>query len=46
MDTKLTVSTSPHIHSEFTTRNIMGMVIYALVPAGIMGVYFLGLRSL
>ena len=46
MDTKLTVSTSPHVHSEFTTRNIMGMVIFALVPAGIMGTYFLGLRSL
>ena len=46
MDTKLTVSTSPHLHSEFTTRNIMGMVILALAPAGIMGVYFLGLRSL
>ena len=46
MDTKLTVSTSPHVHSQFTTRNIMGMVIYALLPAGIMGVYFLGLRAL
>ncbi|MBQ3402587.1 MAG: RnfABCDGE type electron transport complex subunit D [Synergistaceae bacterium] len=46
MNTKLTVSTSPHVHSEFSTRGIMGMVIFALVPAGIMGVYFLGLRSL
>ncbi len=43
---QLTVSTSPHVHSEFTTRNIMCMVILALLPSGIMGTYFLGLRSL
>ena len=46
MDTKLTVSTSPHVHSEFSTRGIMLTVIYALIPAGIIGVYFLGLRAL
>ena len=46
MSTKLTVSTSPHVHSEFSTRGIMGMVILALLPAGITSVYFLGLRSL
>ena len=46
MDTKFVVSTSPHIHSEFSTRSIMGMVILALAPAGIMGVYFMGLRAL
>ncbi|MBQ3398272.1 MAG: RnfABCDGE type electron transport complex subunit D, partial [Synergistaceae bacterium] len=46
MSEKLVVSTSPHIHSEFTTRKIMGMVMYSLLPAGIMGVYLLGFRSL
>ena len=46
MSTKLVVSSSPHVHSDFTTRKIMGMVILALIPAGIIGVYFLGLRAL
>ena len=46
MATKLTVSTSPHVHSEFSTQKIMGMVILALLPAGIVGTYFIGLRSL
>ncbi|MBR0256472.1 MAG: RnfABCDGE type electron transport complex subunit D, partial [Synergistaceae bacterium] len=45
MSAKLVVSSSPHVHSEFSTQKIMGMVIYSLIPAGIMGVYFLGLRS-
>ncbi|MBR1486727.1 MAG: RnfABCDGE type electron transport complex subunit D [Synergistaceae bacterium] len=46
MSTQLTVSTSPHVHSEFSTRGIMFSVILALLPAGIIGTYFLGLRSL
>lgn len=46
MSEKLIVSTSPHVHSEFSTRKIMGMVILALLPAGVTGVYFLGLSSL
>lgn len=46
MNTKLVVSASPHVHSEFSTQRIMGMVILSLVPAGITGVYFLGIRSL
>ncbi|MBR0093848.1 MAG: RnfABCDGE type electron transport complex subunit D [Synergistaceae bacterium] len=45
MSTQLTVSTSPHVHSEFTTRGIMLSVILALLPAGITSVYFLGYRS-
>lgn len=44
--TKLIVSTSPHVHSPFTTQRIMGAVIAALVPAGLMGVWFFGLSSL
>ena len=46
MSTKLVVSASPHVHSDFSTKKIMGMVILALLPAGVTGVYFLGLRSL
>ena len=46
MSSKLVVSSSPHVHSEFSTQKIMGMVIYSLLPAGIMGVYLLGFRSL
>ena len=46
MSTQLTVSTSPHVHSNFSTRGIMGMVILALIPSGVIGTYFLGLRSL
>lgn len=46
MSTKLVVSSSPHVHSEFTTRRIMGMVILALAPTGIIGIYFMGIRAL
>ena len=46
MSEKLVVSTSPHVHSEFSTSKIMGMVILALLPAGVTGVYFLGLSAL
>ncbi len=46
MSTKLVVSSSPHVHSDFTTRRIMGMVILSLIPAGVIGTYFLGLRAL
>ena len=44
--TKLIVSTSPHIHSEWTTRGVMAAVITALAPAGIAGVWFFGLPAL
>ena len=46
MSEKLVVSTSPHVHSDFSTSKIMGMVILALLPAGVTGVYFLGLSAL
>ncbi len=46
MSTKLIVSTSPHVHSNFTTRNIMCKVICALIPAGLAGTFFMGIRSL
>ena len=46
MSSKLVVSTSPHVHSSFTTRKIMASVILSLIPAGAAGVFFLGFRSL
>lgn len=42
----LIVSTSPHIHSPLTTRQIMLSVLLALVPAGVMGVWVFGLPAL
>ncbi len=45
MDLKLVVSSSPHIHHEQTTPQIMGWVLIALAPAGIMGIYRYGVRA-
>jgi len=45
MDHKLIVSSSPHIHRSRTTTTIMLDVIIALLPAGIMGVVWFGLRA-
>ena len=42
----LRVTSSPHIHAAHTVRSIMLRVIAALVPAGIMGIYYFGLRAL
>lgn len=42
----LTVSSSPHIRSERTTKNIMADVLIALVPALLSGIVFYGLRAL
>lgn len=41
----LVVSSSPHIHAPLDTRKIMAWVLVALVPAGLSGVYFFGLRA-
>jgi len=43
---KLTVSSSPHIKSNQTTKNIMWTVVWSLVPAGIAGIYIFGISSL
>lgn len=43
---KLTVSSSPHIHSGNTTRRIMLDVIIALLPVAVMGCIIFGWRSL
>lgn len=45
MDLKLVVSSSPHVHAEQTTQKIMGWVLIALAPAGIMGIFRYGLRA-
>ena len=45
-DNLLTVSPAPHIRSGLTTQRIMFMVILALLPAGVAGVYIFGLYSL
>lgn len=46
MDTKLTLSTSPHIHSGRSTTKIMLDVIIALIPTSIVGTVVFGLRAL
>ncbi|MFH1782159.1 MAG: RnfABCDGE type electron transport complex subunit D [Candidatus Omnitrophota bacterium] len=42
----LTVSQAPHIRSRLTTRGIMYLVILALLPSGIAGVYIYGASTL
>lgn len=43
---KLTVSASPHFHTTATTPGLMGDVLLALAPAGVMSVVLFGWRSL
>lgn len=43
---KLTVSPSPHIKSDISTKKIMWFVILSLIPSGIAGIYIYGLCSL
>lgn len=42
MENNLIVSSSPHIHTNVTTRKIMLDVIIALMPAAILGGFFFG----
>jgi len=46
MDSILTVTSSPHIRSKTTTRNIMTDVCIALAPTLVASVYIFGFRSL
>jgi len=46
LESPLTVSVSPHIHSGITTRSIMIDVIIALLPSVIWGIYIFGFRAL
>ena len=46
MNTSYVMSSSPHMRSDETVTKIMRDVIIALVPAGVVGVYFFGPRAL
>jgi len=46
VDNQLYLSSSPHIHSGETTERIMRLVIYALLPASLVSLYFFGLPAL
>lgn len=46
MDHQLYLSSSPHIHSGETTDKVMRLVIYALLPATALSLYFFGLPAL
>jgi electron transport complex protein RnfD len=46
VDNQLYLSSSPHIHSGETTDKVMRMVIYALLPACAVSIYFFGLPAL
>ncbi len=45
MESKLIMSSSPHIHTSTTTTRIMLDVIIALLPPTAVGVYFFGVRA-
>ncbi len=45
MEKLLTVSSSPHIHADQDTQKVMLWVLAALVPSGLAGVYFFGMRA-
>jgi Na+-translocating ferredoxin:NAD+ oxidoreductase subunit D len=46
MSNLLTVSPSPHIHSDDSTRKIMYRVVYAMIPALLWSVFVFGLDAL
>ena len=43
---RLTISGSPHIHGDNATKKIMYGVVYALIPAMLVSLYFFGLEAL
>lgn len=45
LNIKLTVSPSPHVHDKTSVRDIMLDVIIALIPAGIVGIAYFGIRA-
>ena len=46
LETEVVVSASPHIRGKIKAEYIMGLVVLALVPASIAGVYFFGRQVL
>lgn len=43
---KLELTSSPHIHSRWTTKNAMWMVVYALIPSILSAAIFFGLYQI
>ena len=46
MDHKLIISPSPHIHSGFEMTKMMWTVIYAMIPAWLVAIFFFGWSAL
>ena len=46
MDQMLHVSSNPHVRDKMTTSKIMQLVVLALLPATLFGIYNFGLRAL
>jgi electron transport complex protein RnfD len=46
METKLIVSTSPHVRADQDVRSIMFQVVVALIPAFVGAIFFFGVRAL
>ncbi len=46
MKNRLIVSVSPHLHKGESVSNIMWMVVIALIPAGVAGVFIFGISAL
>lgn len=42
----LTISASPHVHGDQSTRKIMWGVIYSMIPAMLVSIYFFGLDAM
>ncbi len=42
----LTVSASPHVHGDMSTKKIMWGVVYAMIPAMLVSIYFFGLDAM
>jgi electron transport complex protein RnfD len=42
----LTISASPHVHGDFSTKKIMWGVVYALIPALLVSIYYFGIDAL
>lgn len=45
MNKLLTISGSPHIHSDESVKKIMYSVVYAMIPAMLISIYFFGLDA-
>lgn len=46
MSTELRIAPSPHVHGRNSTRRVMLDVVFALMPAWLVGVYFFGIDAL